>query len=329
MNRDANLAILDVGHGNASVIEENGTVLVIDTGLRGRLREFLERRNIKKIDCIILSHSDADHIDGLAGLLCGDVEVKRVILNSDSAKNTNAWRDLIWVLEDYDERQELKLEIGLTECILNLPGFEESVLEVIAPTKGIAAIGVGGRAKDERPITHNTISAVIKLSHKGEPIALLTGDMDDVSLDEALRKQKDMRAKFLVFPHHGGLPGEADPEKFTEKLMHAVQPETVIFSLGRTKFANPQEIILSSVIKNSPSVNIGCTQLSSMCAKEVPEIERDWEPELYSSGMKEKHCCAGTMEIPLHLNEFSEPSNSRFKQFVLHHVPNGRCKKRS
>jgi hypothetical protein len=201
-------------------------------------------------------------------------------------------------------------------------------LEVIAPTKGIAAIGVGGRAKDERPITHNTISAVIKISHKGNSIALLTGDMDDVSLDEAIRKRKDMKAKILVFPHHGGLPGEADPEKFTEKLMNAVQPETVIFSLGRTKFSNPHEIVLSSVIKCAPTVNIGCTQLSNKCAKSIPEVDREWVPELFSSGMKEKYCCAGTMEIPLHTSEFSEPANSRFKEFVLRHVPDGMCKKR-
>lgn len=328
MNREANLAVLDVGHGNASVIEENGVTLVIDTGLRGRLREYLDRRGIKQIDCIILSHSDADHIDGLAGLLCGDIEVKRVVLNSDSAKNTNAWRDLIWVLEDFEAEKKLVFDIGLSEGMFEQQGFTESTVEIVAPTKGLAAIGVGGKSKDDRLITSNTISAVLRIAHKGQPIALLTGDMDGVSLDAVLVKKKDMKARILVFPHHGGLPGDAKPEEFTKKLMAAVQPETVLFSLGRNKFSNPQEIILSSVIGYSPKVNIGCTQLSRNCAEDSPDLDREMDPGLFSAGMKEKHCCAGTMEIPLHSGEISEPTRSKYKEFILNHVPNGMCRKR-
>ena len=146
--RDANLVVLDVGHGNASIVEENGVTLVIDTGLRGRLREYLARRGIKQIDCVILSHSDADHIDGLAGLLCGDIIIKKVVLNSDSAKTTNAWRDLVWVLEDYDAEKKLEFDIGLMEGAFSVSGFTDSTIEVVAPTKGLVAIGVGGKSKD-------------------------------------------------------------------------------------------------------------------------------------------------------------------------------------
>jgi len=329
MNRKANLVVLDVGHGNASVVEENGVTLVIDTGLKGRLREYLDRRGIKKIDCVILSHSDTDHIDGLAGLLCGDIEVKRVVVNSDSEKNTKAWRDLVWVLEDYEAEKKLVFDIGLSEGMFDLPGFTDSSVEIVAPTKGIAAIGVGGKSKDNRSITSNTISAVLRISHKGQPIALLTGDMDGVSLDAVLVKKKDMKARILVFPHHGGLPGDAKPEDFTKKLMDAVKPETVLFSFGRNKFSNPQEIILTSVISSSPKVNIGCTQLSRYCSKDSPETDREMDPGLFSSGIDEKHCCAGTMEISLHSGEISEPTKSRYKEFILTHVPDGMCRKRA
>lgn len=328
MNREASLVVLDVGHGNASVIEENGTTLVIDTGLRGRLREYLLRRGVTEIDCIILSHSDADHIDGLAGLLCGDIVVKRVVLNSDSAKTTKAWNDLIWSLDEYATEQKLQFDVGLTEGPFVVRGFIDSTIEIVAPTKGLAGIGVGGKSKDGRQITSNTISAVIRLGYKGKPVALLTADMDDVSLEEVFRKKKDITAKFLVFPHHGGLPGSAKPEEFTSKLMAAVRPETVLFSMGREKFSNPHETVLSSVIGSSPKVNIGCTQLSSNCSEHIPDVVREMEPGLYSAGMKDKLCCAGTMEIPLHVGEISEPTKSKFAEFVLHHVPNGMCRKR-
>lgn len=324
----ASLVVLDVGHGNASIVQENGVTVVIDTGLKGRLRAYLERRGIDEIECIVLSHSDADHISGLAGLLAGGIKVKSVILNADADKETETWRDLIFSLDGQHENGELVFKVGLTDGVLPVEGFINTVLEIAAPSRLLAAYGVGAKDLGGKAITSNSLSAVVRVVYDRSPIALLTGDMDDVSLDEIARKNIDIQARFLVFPHHGGLPGVANPEVFTRTLMTAVRPETVLFSLGREKHMNPNEIIIGTVISSSPAVQIGCTQLSKRCAKAIPDVPRTFAPELFSAGHAEKLCCAGTMEIPLQAAQISDPTRTNFREFVLKHVPDALCERR-
>jgi beta-lactamase superfamily II metal-dependent hydrolase len=322
------LFIVDVGHGNASIVQENNVTVVIDTGLKGRLREFLHRRGVDEIECVILSHSDADHISGLAGLLVGGIKVKTVVLNADADKETEAWRDLIFALDGAHERGELEFRVGLTDGPLAMQGFSDTSLEVAAPTRLLAAFGVGAKDRNGKTITSNSLSAVIRILYKNVPIALLTGDMDEVTLAEITTKRTDIRARFLVFPHHGGLPGAANPQVFTRMLMNAVLPESVLFSHGRDKHSNPHESVILEVINSQPGVRIGCTQLSKRCAKAVPGAKREFVYELFSSGEKEGLCCAGTMEIPLNEGEISDPTRSRFNEFVLQHVPDALCQRR-
>lgn len=328
MSNSASLAILDVGHGNANVIRENGVTVVIDTGLKGRLREFLLRKDIHEIECVVLSHSDADHISGLAGLLAGDTKVKTVILNADADKQTEAWRDLIFALDEAHDNGEIDFRVGLTDGPLEIAGFTSTTLEVAAPTRLLAAYGVGSKNRDDKTITSNSLSAVVRVLYDKAPIALLTGDMDDVTLDEIARKGIDIRARFLVFPHHGGLPSTANPQVFARTLMSAVVPETVLFSLGREKHSNPNEIIVREVISAVPGIHIGCTQLSKLCAKAIPDVPRTFSAGLFSAGEKENLCCAGTMEIPLQQAEISDPTRTGYREFVLQHIPEALCRRR-
>lgn len=66
---DYKVHYLDVGQGNSSVIEfPDGKVMVIDGGsdMYGeKIYDFLESKNISKIDYMIATHSDSDHIGGL------------------------------------------------------------------------------------------------------------------------------------------------------------------------------------------------------------------------------------------------------------------------
>lgn len=326
---DPSLVVLDVGHGNANIIQENGITVVIDTGLKGRLLEYLRNKNITEIELVILSHSDADHISGLAGMLSAGISVNTVMLNADPDKNSEAWRDLIFVLDKEHYEGGTTLTIGLTDGPLPIKGFKNAKLEVTAPTRILAAFGVGGKDKQGRLITSNSLSAVIRILYEDIPVALLSGDMDEITLDEILSKNIDAKARFLVFPHHGGLPGAADPEVFARKLMDTVQPQSVIFSLGRDKLANPNTSILKAILEHTNGVRIGCTQLSKQCAEEIPAAPRTFAPGLFSAGSKDRLCCAGTMEIKLHQMDISEPTKTEHQQFVITHVPDALCQSKT
>jgi competence protein ComEC len=67
------LSILDVGQGQAAVVETAAHVLVFDTGPRWRggmvaarvtMLPFLRARGIRRVDRLVVSHEDADHAGG-------------------------------------------------------------------------------------------------------------------------------------------------------------------------------------------------------------------------------------------------------------------------
>jgi beta-lactamase superfamily II metal-dependent hydrolase len=90
------LTILDVGHGNAAVLRDEGGVVVVDTGRRGtNLVRYLSANGITDIEALYLSHSDADHIGGAATLLAhATIRVQKVYLNADATQTSHTYREL-------------------------------------------------------------------------------------------------------------------------------------------------------------------------------------------------------------------------------------------
>src|SRR5687768_11406880 len=105
------LAILDVGHGNAAVVFGTDGTVVIDAGLGATLADFLEQRTVRELTAVLISHADQDHIGGLIGLLStGLVQVGRVRLNSDALKGSKIWDDLLFELQAQDNARKLDFE---------------------------------------------------------------------------------------------------------------------------------------------------------------------------------------------------------------------------
>jgi competence protein ComEC len=69
---DWSVVACDVGQGDSLVVRSQGKVAVIDVGREGRLvDECLQRLKIRKIDLLVLTHFDMDHIGGLSGAIGG------------------------------------------------------------------------------------------------------------------------------------------------------------------------------------------------------------------------------------------------------------------
>jgi competence protein ComEC len=134
--------------------------------------------------------------------------------------------------------------------------------------------------------------------------------MDEVGLDEAIEAEAGLKADILVFPHHGGLPGAADAEEFTEKLLNAVRPNTVVFSNGRGRHDNPRPAIVDAV--RNRGCTVACTQLSERCQSK-PVDARDYLEPLRASGRKMGASCAGSMTLEL------QPRGHRPSEFAARH----------
>jgi len=108
-------------------------------------------------------------------------------------------------------------------------------VEVLGPNPYIATRGPGSTDRKGRRLDSNSISAVIRLSYKDNPFALLPGDIDRVGLDNILEEEINMQARLTVFPHHGGKPGNSNTKEFTRMFCEKVKPSIVIFSIKDNK----------------------------------------------------------------------------------------------
>ena len=67
---DWSVVSCDVGQGDATVIRSNGLTAVIDVGRKpGPVKRCLDSLNVRKIDLLVLTHFDLDHVGGLDGAL--------------------------------------------------------------------------------------------------------------------------------------------------------------------------------------------------------------------------------------------------------------------
>lgn len=169
------LSLLDVGQGLAVVIETATHTLVFDSGPKysehfdtgsAVVAPFLNHRGIGKIDKLIVSHGDNDHIGGVASL--AELVAIKTIYSSDTKalpQATACQADQHW-------------------------RWDQVSFEILHPFPNQFA-------------SPNNLSCVLKISGT-ERSALLPGDIEKES-EFRLVKQYDesLQADILIVPHHG------------------------------------------------------------------------------------------------------------------------------
>lgn len=175
------LTLLDVGQGLATVVETARHTLVYDTGPRfgtgfdtgeAVVDPFLRARGIRRIDTLVVSHGDLDHIGGARSL-------------------TNAWpvTRLLTGVPD-------KLDWTASEACQRGQSWEWDGVnfEVLHPPRA-----VGG----------NDGSCVLRIAAPGGAF-LLTGDIEARTEAELVAAGAPLRARVLVVPHHGSKTSSTD-----------------------------------------------------------------------------------------------------------------------
>ena len=320
------LCFLDVGHGNSTVlIADDPGVVIIDVGKQSTLSEFLDQQQITHINSIYLSHADEDHIGALVGVLATkQVSIDRVLLNGDALKNTKVWDDLLHELEAAHRAGSLQFEVrlvsGLTE---ELPGCVS--VHVLGPSRYLAAKGPGSTNRSGQRIGSNSISAVIAVAVAGERLALLPGDLDGLGLLDLLRTCDDLRARILIYPHHGGLPGGMNPRDHAQALLAAVQPELVVFSIGRGRYRTPRPDAVGVLRETLPNARVICTQLSGHCSKRLQAHSPTHLSPAFARGLADGACCGGTVVVPLDDVAAILPRRDRHVDFIHAHAETALC----
>lgn len=285
----ARLTLLDVGHGNAAVyVGQDGDALVIDGGADHTLSDLVAADRLTRLVAIYVSHADKDHLRGVLLMLENHpgLRVDAVYVNPAQEKRTALWASFSVEL-DRLESAGTTIITALTRSFPGTVAYGDVEVEVLSPPPARVLV-----ENDD-----NRWSAMIRLHVLGEPAALLCADIDDAALSEVLDSGRDIRADLLVFPHHGGRPGRADPRRFAERLTAAAGPSLVVFSMGRERFDNPLPAVLQGV-RDAGGARVACTQLSKRCSLVSHPGRQVAAP---SAGAPSGNSCAGTITLALPL----------------------------
>ena len=194
------LTALDVGHGNATVIRfPDGSTVLYDCGTYGRndvgrwaAAPALWRWGVRTIDLLVVSHADADHINGIPALL-GRFRIGHVVY-SPVLERAEAGRQLLKMLR--------ARRIPATPALAGerFRVGRGNTLEVLWPIPW--SLGL-------RPDDQNDNSLVMRIEHTGRRI-LLGGDIQRVGPTVLIHSRPDLQADVLLVPHHGCAMERAD-----------------------------------------------------------------------------------------------------------------------
>lgn len=319
--------ILDVGHGSCVVVRSGEAVALIDAGPGGAILEYLRAEGISRIDAILVSHADADHIGGVSAILSQGMEVAQFIWNGDSMKQSSLWKDLVYQLADLQRNGRTWAQQNAFDGLRVQIGSSRVEVAVLAPGLVLRQLGAGSSLLDGRAITSNTVSVVAQVVVDGEPLLLVPGDLDAVGYDELIQSVAEgaLSSKYLILPHHGGLLGPRDEISAATitSLVSTVRPDIVFVSNGRGKFGNPRRAIVDAARKGISGVPISCTQLSKSCA--VRDVDQGPASGPYSRGWARGHSCQGSTRITLGDGIDAPLDRSRHIAFLGSSVPQRVC----
>lgn len=161
------VVFLDVGQGDAAVVSlPNGRHLLVDAGPRSpyfdaavtSIIPHLERESIERLDAVVISHSDSDHLGGLPTLL-RHVPIGRIVLNDQKA-DTDLMNDVTRLVDSL----RVPIQRAWAGDTLSLDGGVH--VQVLSPTRGML-----GGASD------NDASLVLRMVY-GNTRILFTGDIE-------------------------------------------------------------------------------------------------------------------------------------------------------
>ncbi|MCS7184268.1 MAG: MBL fold metallo-hydrolase, partial [Patescibacteria group bacterium] len=184
LQNDSFVAFLDVGQGSGVLINNSRLKILYDTGPYGlktineinKLTKFYDRR----IDLIIISHSDKDHYGGTFDIL-ERYQVGGIIISPYGSEDSGYVK-----LLKLAERKNIPVIVLKAKDRIETP-FEK--LFILHP--------------DKKYKSDNQNSLVIKLI-KNDKSFLLSGDIDQKIEKYLLSKNgSNIKSDYLLIPHHG------------------------------------------------------------------------------------------------------------------------------
>ena len=222
-NRDyLALHFLAVGHGqavlaelpgSANILFDAGSINMSDCGTRIVI-PFLNFKGINEIEAILISHNDADHINGIPEISQA-CNVKKIYANEAFFASADRWKTSVflrkWLVDNGLKIQSVEKELKFAnsaEIRLLWPD------EQIWPTENLS---------------DNDGSNVILITFAGRKI-LLCSDIGKFAQTKVSQTWPDLKVDIVATPHHGSA------RTLAEGFLESLEPGILISSCGRRDY---------------------------------------------------------------------------------------------
>jgi len=233
----------DVGQGDGIYIDlPDGRDILIDGGPDRKILQCLGKHMPfwdRSIDMVFLTHSEADHLNGLVHVL----ERYKVdyFISSPAGNETKEFKKLIELVKD----KKISVRNVYADDVVRLRN--DIVFRVLWPSRKFVAQKVerGGErenvlgAKTEHEDL-NDFSLVMELVFEDFEI-LFTGDADEEIQDDILAVSNVEQVEVFKIPHHGSKYGILDA------YLKAAEPRFGVISVGKNRWGHPREEILDKL----------------------------------------------------------------------------------
>lgn len=216
------VTFLDVGQGNAVLVEQGGAYMLIDGGNRDYssfVVSYLKEQGVEELAYVIASHYDADHLNGVVGALhafsCGQV------LAPDYVTDTRVYESFERVIKEQD--------IALAyPAVGDTYTLGDASFTVVCP-----------KAYDPKEDNDNSVG--IRLVY-GDTSFLICGDAGKAEEQAMLDAGVTLDSDVYLASHHGSEGSSS------EAFMRAVSPTAVVISAGAgNSYGHPTRTVLDRV----------------------------------------------------------------------------------
>ncbi len=203
------LYFLDVGQGDSAVYISGEVVIVVDA--YKNVSGFLKSLGIKRINYLIITHSDNDHSEE-ANTLIDNFLIDNIIINKHDEKYRIYNKNILEVDAGY---------------IIN---YKEVIMEFYGPIR--------------RYDSTNNNSLVFKLKYFDSEV-LFTGDIEkEAEIDIANYYGDRLKSNILKIAHHGSNTSTS------KEILLYIKPEIAIISLGKNnKYGFPNSEVIQNLYK--------------------------------------------------------------------------------
>ena len=215
------VSFIDVGQGDATLIQSGGENYLVDAGrpeAGPEVVDFLRSRGVQKLDGLVATHPDADHIGGLPDVLDA-FPVSEVYLSGEADKGTTTFNTFLRSVQDegaqvFEARAGMEVDWGGTDVAVLSP-----------PPEGEG--GLFGESNED------SVSMLLTFGEFGKARVLLTGDAENRGEEYMSTGRYAGPVTVLKVGHHGSNTST------TPLFLNRFRPEVAVIAVGENSYGHP------------------------------------------------------------------------------------------